>query len=183
MPVDDELSIQTNSELDQHFLSNPIKLALLIEAADIQPTDHVVEVGAGIGTVAEHIPVCQSLTVIEYDVNLISHLGKRVPRAEVIQGDALSILPTVRCDVLLSNLPSSLMPAVVGLLPRLSFRVAVITVPSMGKLAPLEGVFVLEAVTMLEPHDFQPLQSARAEVVMVKRRGQSETIMESDSNL
>lgn len=34
MPVDDERSIQTNSELDQHFLSNPVKLALVVEAAE-----------------------------------------------------------------------------------------------------------------------------------------------------
>jgi 16S rRNA A1518/A1519 N6-dimethyltransferase RsmA/KsgA/DIM1 with predicted DNA glycosylase/AP lyase activity len=65
VPVDDERSIQTNSELDQHFLSNPVKLALLVETAGIQPTDHVVEVGAGIGTVAEHIPVRERLTTIE----------------------------------------------------------------------------------------------------------------------
>ncbi|HEY6424384.1 MAG TPA: rRNA adenine N-6-methyltransferase family protein [Pseudonocardiaceae bacterium] len=182
MPVDDELSIQTNSELDQHFLSNPVKLALLIEAAAIQPNDHVVEVGAGIGTVAEHVPVCQSLTVIEYDVNLIPHLRKRVPHAHVIQGDALRILPTVRCDVLLSNLPSMLIPAVVGLLPRLDFRAAVITAPSIDGLAPLEDVFELEAVTMLESHDFRPPQSASAEVVRVKRRELRGDTAETDSN-
>lgn len=183
MPVDDERSIQTNSELDQHFLSNPAKLALLVEAAAIQPSDHVVEVGAGIGTVAEHIPVCQSLTVIEYDGNLIPHLRTRVPHAEVIQGDALRILPTVRCDVLLSNLPSRLVPTLVTLLPTLDFRVAVITVPSIDTLAPLEGVFELEAVTLVEPHDFWPAQSVRAEVVRVKRRGQAEAITETDCNL
>ena len=171
MPVDDERSIQTNSELDQHFLSNPVKLALVVEAADIQPTDHVVEVGAGIGTVAEHIPVCQSLTVIEYDGNLIPHLRKRVPRAHVIQGDAVRILPTVRCDVLLSNLPWRLTPTLVELLPSLDFRVALVTVSSMDKMLPLEDSFMLELVTMLEPDDFWPRQTARAAVVRIVRTG------------
>lgn len=169
MPVDDERSIQTNSELDQHFLSNPVKLALVVEAAEIQLNDHVVEVGAGIGTVAEHIPVCERLTVIEYDVNLIPHLRKRVPHAQVIQGDALRILPTVRCDVLLSNLPWRLTPALVGLLPSLNFRVALVTVSSIDELTPLKGVFALDAVTILESNDFRPPQSARAEVVRVER--------------
>ncbi|PZS40042.1 MAG: hypothetical protein DLM62_04975 [Pseudonocardiales bacterium] len=176
MPGDDELNIETNPELDQHFLSNPVKLALLVEAADIQPGDHVVEVGAGIGTVAEHVPRCESLTVIEYDVNLIPHLRKRVPYAQVIQDDALVTLPTLRCDVLLSNLPSSLVPAVVGLLPTLDFRVAIMAVSSIDELAPLEGAFVLDAVVILEPHDFRPPQSARAEIVRVKRREQSADI-------
>lgn len=167
MPVDDELNIVTNPHLDQHFLSNPAKLALLVEAAGIQPADHVVEAGAGIGTVAEHVPACRSLTVIEYDVNLIPHLRKRVPRARVIQGDALEILPTLRCDVLLSNLPSKLTWSLVELLPRLDFRVALVTVSSIDKLAPLEGSSALETVTVLEPQDFRPPQAARAEVVKI----------------
>jgi 16S rRNA A1518/A1519 N6-dimethyltransferase RsmA/KsgA/DIM1 with predicted DNA glycosylase/AP lyase activity len=175
---DDELSIQTNSELDQHFLSNPVKLALLIEAAAIQPSDHVVEVGAGIGTVAEHVPVCQSLTVIEYDVNLIPHLRKRIPHAHVIQGDALRILPTVRCDVLLSNLPSRLTPWLAELLPSLDFRVALVTVSSVDNLVQLESSFMLETVMVLEPDDFRPRQTTRAVIVRVTRaecrlRGQS----------
>jgi 16S rRNA (adenine1518-N6/adenine1519-N6)-dimethyltransferase len=169
VPVDDERSIQTNSELDQHFLSNPVKLALLIKAAGIQPTDHVVEVGAGIGTVAEHIPTCERLTAIEYDDNLIPHLQKRVPRAHVIQGDAVRILPTLRCDVLLSNLPWRLTPTVVELLPSLSFRVALVTVSSIDKLVSLEGAFMLEAVTVLEPDDFWPQQAERAAVVRITR--------------
>lgn len=171
MPVDDERSIQINSELDQHFLSNPVKLALVIEAAGIESSDHVVEVGAGIGTVAEKIPVCERLTVIEYDGNLIPHLRKRIPRAHVIQGDALGILPTVRCDVLLSNLPWRLTPTLVGLLPSLDFRVALVTVSSMDKMLPLKDSFMLELVTMLEPDDFWPRQTARAAVVRIVRTG------------
>lgn len=162
---DGELNIEPNPGLDQHFLSNPSKLALLIEAAGIQPADHVVEVGAGIGTVAERVPVCQSLTVIEYDPNLTPHLRRRVPHAQVIQGDALVVLPTVRCDVLLSNLPSTLTPAIVELLPKLNFRVALVTVPSIATLAPLEDVVVLEPVTVLTPDDFRPRQAVHAEIV------------------
>ncbi|MGH3717820.1 MAG: rRNA adenine N-6-methyltransferase family protein [Pseudonocardiaceae bacterium] len=169
MSVDDELNVETDPDLDQHFLSNPAKLALLIEAADIQPTDHVVEAGAGIGTVAERVPACRSLTVIEYDTGLIPHLRRRVPHAQVIQGDALAVLPTVHCDVLVSNLPSTLTPALVELLPRLDFRVALVTVSSIASLAPLAGSFVLQAIAVLEPGDFRPRQTVRAEIVRVTR--------------
>jgi 16S rRNA A1518/A1519 N6-dimethyltransferase RsmA/KsgA/DIM1 with predicted DNA glycosylase/AP lyase activity len=169
VPVDDEPPIETNAELDQHFLSNPAKLALLIEAAGIRSTDHVVEAGAGIGTVAECVPSCQRLTVIEYDINLVPCLRKRVPHAQVIQGDALVFLPTLRCDVLLSNLPSRLTAPLVDLLPRLGFRLAVITVSSIDELAALERVFEIESVTVLEPDDFRPRQSARAEIARVAR--------------
>lgn len=173
MSVDDELDIETNPELDQHFLSNPAKIALLIEAADIQPTYHVVEAGAGIGTVAEHIPVCVSVTVIEYDARLIPHLRKRLPHARVVQGDAVVVLPTVRLDVLVSNLPSTVTPALVTLLPKLVFRVALVTVPSIHSLAPLQELFMLEEITVLDPDDFRPKQSVPAELVKVTRRASS----------
>ncbi|MEO7194950.1 MAG: rRNA adenine N-6-methyltransferase family protein [Pseudonocardiaceae bacterium] len=173
MSVDDELDIETNPDLDQHFLRNPAKLTLLIEAAGIQPTDHVVEVGAGIGTVAEHIPVCQSLTVIEYDAGLIPHLRKRLPHARVVQGDALVVLPTVHLDVLVSNLPSTLTPALVASLPKLVFRVALVTVPSIHSLAPLKDLFMLESITVLDPDDFRPKQSVPAEIVKVKVKGRA----------
>jgi len=171
VPVDDDLNIDTNPDLDQHFLSNPAKLTLIIEAAGIQPTDHVVEVGAGIGTVAEFVPTCQSLTVIEYDANLMPHLRRRVPHARVIEGDALAILPTLSCDILLSNLPSKLTPAVVALLPMLNFRVALVTTPSIEALASLKDSFMLEPVTELEPDDFRPRQEARVEMVKIRRAG------------
>jgi 16S rRNA A1518/A1519 N6-dimethyltransferase RsmA/KsgA/DIM1 with predicted DNA glycosylase/AP lyase activity len=169
VPIDDELSIQTNSELDQHFLSAPAKLASIIKSAEIQLADHVVEIGGGVGTVAEHVPVCQSLTVIEYDVNLIPHLRKRVPHARVIQDDALQILPTLRCDVLLSNLPSKLTSTLIELLPSLEFRVALVTVSSIDKLVSLEGSFMFETVSVLEPDDFWPRQAERAMVVRITR--------------
>lgn len=168
--MDDEFDITTNSELDQHFLVNPAKLAHIIAAASIRPTDHVVEVGAGIGTVAEYVPNCQSLTVIEYDANLTPHLRQRVPHAQVIQGDALTILPKTRCDVLLSNLPSRLTSPMVTLLPTLRFRVVLITAPSIAQLAPLHDQFLLEPVLVLEPDDFWPPQARPVEVVRARKR-------------
>ncbi|HEY2766119.1 MAG TPA: rRNA adenine N-6-methyltransferase family protein [Pseudonocardiaceae bacterium] len=167
--MDDEFDIATNPELDQHFLVNPVKIRLLIAAAGIRPSDQVVEVGAGVGTVAEYVPSCQGLTVIECDPNLTPYLRLRVPHAQVIQGDALIILPTTRCDVLLSNLPSRLTPAIVRLLPILNFRVALVTAPSIEELAPLRDAFVLESIVVLESDDFRPQQEIPVEVVRVRR--------------
>jgi hypothetical protein len=60
----------------------------------------------------------------------------------------------VRCDVLLSNLPWRLTPTLVELLPSLDFRVTLVTVSSIDKLVSLEGAFMLDPVTVLEPDDF-----------------------------
>jgi len=171
MPANDDLGVVINPELDQHFLSNPAKLARIIEAAAIRQTDQVVEVGAGIGTVAEHIPTVRSLTVIEYDANLTAELARRVPHATVIQGDAIAILPTLPVDVLLSNLPSYLTAALIKLVPHLPFRVALLTVPTVNALASLAEGFTIERVTVLEPNDFRPRQASPAHVVRVVRAG------------
>ncbi len=171
MPADYRFAIPaTDPDLDQNFLSSPAKLRLFIEAAAIRPTDDVVEVGAGIGTVAEHIPTCRSLTTIEYDGKLTPYLRQRVPHAKVLQGDALALLPGLRCDVLLSNLPSSLTAALVELLPTLGFRTALVTVPTMKHIEQLRAAFTLELVTVLDEGDFQPRQAARAEVAKVVRK-------------
>lgn len=124
-------------------------------------------VGAAIGTVAERIPACQSLTVLEYDAGLVPHLRKRLPRVQVIQGDALAVLPTLCFDVLVSNLPSKWTPALVALLPRLDFRVALVTVSSIDSVALWRKLSRLEAIAILEPDDFRPRQPARAEVIKV----------------
>lgn len=166
---DDDLGVTPNPALDQHFLSNRGKLARFVAAAGVHPGDRVVEAGAGIGTVAQHVPPCRQLTLIEYDGDLIPRLRRRVPHACVVQGDAVSILPTLRFEVLLSNLPGALTPALVELLPELDFRVALLTVPSMGELTPLAGTFRCELIMALEPDDFRPRQAARAQTVRLTR--------------
>jgi 16S rRNA A1518/A1519 N6-dimethyltransferase RsmA/KsgA/DIM1 with predicted DNA glycosylase/AP lyase activity len=96
MQADDPAFLLADEDLDQYFLVSPDKVALLIDAADIRPTDDVVELGAGIGTVASNIPECASLTVIELDARLAQVLRKRLQRAVIIQGDALSLVRDLR---------------------------------------------------------------------------------------
>jgi 16S rRNA A1518/A1519 N6-dimethyltransferase RsmA/KsgA/DIM1 with predicted DNA glycosylase/AP lyase activity len=169
VPFDPELGIAPNPDLDQHFLTNPAKLSRIIQAGNILPEDHVVEIGAGIGTVAECIPAVQSLTVIEYDENLIDALASRVPHATVINGDALDVLPSLPIDVLISNLPGRLTDALTALLPAVEFRMALITAPTLQALSGLVNGFQIDPVTVLEPDDFRPPQSKRVHVVRVRR--------------
>lgn len=61
----------------QHFLVSAPKLSELVAAAGILPTDDVLEVGAGIGTVARALPRSRSLTVVEFDKRFIEVLMDR----------------------------------------------------------------------------------------------------------
>jgi 16S rRNA A1518/A1519 N6-dimethyltransferase RsmA/KsgA/DIM1 with predicted DNA glycosylase/AP lyase activity len=70
MPSDHEIAAHADPQLAQHFLVSAEKLSKLVAAAGIRPADDVLEVGAGIGTVARVLPESGSLTVVELDERL-----------------------------------------------------------------------------------------------------------------
>jgi ribosomal RNA adenine dimethylase len=90
METDHEIAALADPRLGQHFLVSAEKLTKLVTAADIRPGDDVLEVGAGIGTVAKVLPESRSLTVVELDERLIGFLRQNVPHATVLQGHANS---------------------------------------------------------------------------------------------
>lgn len=154
---------------DQYFLTASKKLSLLVDAAGIRTTDHVVEVGAGIGTVARTLPPCASLTLIELDEKFIDILRANVPNAYVFQGDALSLLRNIRCDVLLSNLPASVTESLLDLLPALPPRTAVIAVGEDTILEKLKPKFTYEIVTTIGGNDFHPPQPVQSRLIKATR--------------
>jgi 16S rRNA A1518/A1519 N6-dimethyltransferase RsmA/KsgA/DIM1 with predicted DNA glycosylase/AP lyase activity len=127
-PGDREIAAQADPALGQHFLVSAEKLSALVKAAGIRPTDDVLEVGAGIGTVARELPRSRSLTVIEFDRRLLGFLQRNVPDARLIHGDALELIRAISFDVLIGNLPHRVTESLIEILPSLSFRTAVLSV-------------------------------------------------------
>jgi 16S rRNA A1518/A1519 N6-dimethyltransferase RsmA/KsgA/DIM1 with predicted DNA glycosylase/AP lyase activity len=154
-------------ERGQHFLVSGEKLSKLIEAAGITPDDAVLEVGAGIGTVARNLPPCRSLTVVELDTKFIDFLRANVPHATVLQGDALEIVRTLPFDVLLGNLPHAVTESLLKILPSLSFRTAVIAVSESTSLDSLAPRFSWTEVTRNTGNDFLPPQSSVSRLMRV----------------
>jgi 16S rRNA A1518/A1519 N6-dimethyltransferase RsmA/KsgA/DIM1 with predicted DNA glycosylase/AP lyase activity len=167
--TEDEHELTNQPELDQYFLNNSEKLEILINAAGIRPDDDVVEVGAGIGTVAKHVPACHSLTVVERDPALIPQLRRNVPHAQIIQGDALVLLPRLRCHVLLSSLPVRLTAPLAALLPALHFRTALMVTAPDAEFAALREYFTIDVVTALAADDFRPARSDWSVLVRLNR--------------
>lgn len=123
----DELAAFAETTNGQYFLTNPTKLRRIVAAADIRPTDRVIEIGAGAGTVAASLPKCD-LTVVETDPRTIAILQAELPHARVIQADGIELLRSgkITCDVLLSNLPWHVTEQLVTILPTLNIRRAVV---------------------------------------------------------
>ncbi len=167
--TEDEIIELADAAHDQYFLTAPAKLSLLIDAAAIHITDHVVEVGAGIGTVARQLPPSASLTLIELDARFSDILQANVPTARVMQGDALTLLRDIRCDVLVSNLPASITESLIDLLPALKPRTAIMAVGEDTILERLKPQFTYEVIATIGGDDFQPPQPVQSRLVKVTR--------------
>jgi 16S rRNA A1518/A1519 N6-dimethyltransferase RsmA/KsgA/DIM1 with predicted DNA glycosylase/AP lyase activity len=165
MPTDREIAANADPEFQQHFLVSAEKLANLVSAAGIQPTDDVLEVGAGIGTVARELPESRSLTLVELDDRLIGFLRQNVPHAKVVQGDALELIRLMSFDVLIGNLPNTVTESLLRLMPELTFRVAVLAVGESADLDQLGPDFSWSEVARITGDDFVPPQPSISRIV------------------
>jgi 16S rRNA A1518/A1519 N6-dimethyltransferase RsmA/KsgA/DIM1 with predicted DNA glycosylase/AP lyase activity len=168
---DRELAAYADPRFEQHFLVSAEKLAKLTAAAGIRPTDDVLEVGAGVGTVARALPESRSLTVVELDGRLIGPLRQNVPRAKVIQGDALEIVQTISFDVLIGNLPHAVTESLLKLIPSLAFRTAILAVGESTDLDSLGSGFSWSEVARITGDDFVPPQVSVSRIVRLGRTG------------
>lgn len=167
MTEDEMLAVTADANFEQYFLVSPEKITMLKDTAGIRPTDSVMELGAGAGTVARSLPECESLTVVELDDRLVALLRKNAPRAHVVRGDALRVIREIPCDVLISNLPNGVTESLLDILPEISFRTAVITVGGSADLDRLRPAFNWSEVTTISGDDFVPPQAAISRVVRV----------------
>jgi energy-coupling factor transporter ATP-binding protein EcfA2 len=164
-----EYSFVAQSEMDQYFLRNPKKIHQLVQAAGIRAGDRVVEVGAGIGSVARQLPDSRSLTLVDLDSELADILRFQFPKAQVIQGDAVGVLQSEEFDVVISNLPFFLTTDILDVPAKVPFRVAVMSVRADEELSRATARLKIENVLNLDEEDFFPRQPFKSRVVRVLR--------------
>jgi 16S rRNA A1518/A1519 N6-dimethyltransferase RsmA/KsgA/DIM1 with predicted DNA glycosylase/AP lyase activity len=168
---DAELAAYADPKRGQYFLVSADKLSKLIAAAGIRPTDDVLEVGSGAGTVARALPKSKSLTVIEFDERLVGFLRQNAPHATVMHGDALEIIRDLRFDVLIANLPHAVTESLLKIMPSLSFRTAVLSVSESTDLDSLGPGFSWSEVAKTTGDDFLPPQPSVSRLVRVVPAG------------
>lgn len=100
----------------QHLLHNPKTIKQLIETARLQPTDTVLEIGAGKGSLT--IPIAEKagrVLAVEIDAEFVEVLrakAKDYPHIKIIHGDIREIrLPSIPFCVV-ANLPFSITTAI-----------------------------------------------------------------------
>lgn len=103
-----EKKIWLNTDLGQHFLVAEEVLEIIVAAAEIGPTDRVVEIGPGIGILTrELLYQAAKVTAIEIDERMIGLLREFVGRGSEERGTPRAELCMVTGNALRSDLPKS----------------------------------------------------------------------------
>ncbi|HET9910017.1 MAG TPA: 16S rRNA (adenine(1518)-N(6)/adenine(1519)-N(6))-dimethyltransferase RsmA [Anaerolineales bacterium] len=113
--------LRAHKGLGQNFLQDPLALERIVEAADIQPSDHVLEIGPGLGSLTRYLAAAaKEVVAVELDSNLLLPLEKILSpydNAHVIQGDILKLSPSELINesnyIVVANIPYYITSAVI----------------------------------------------------------------------
>src|SRR5512138_2347187 len=87
--------LRPHKGLGQNFLQDPIALETIVAAAQIQPTDTVLEIGPGLGSLTRYLAAsAQEVIAVELDQNLLAPLQAVLAsyqNVSVIHGDILKL--------------------------------------------------------------------------------------------
>ncbi len=107
--------------LGQNFLKDELALEMIVSAAMLQPTDHVLEIGPGLGSLTRHLArAVAKVTAVELDPDLFPALkGVLASYTNVtpVQGDILKLDPAGLMEtsdyVVVANIPYYITSAVI----------------------------------------------------------------------
>jgi len=92
-----KFGIRPSKSLGQNFLQDDLALEKIVDAADIQPSDDILEIGPGIGNLTRRLAVkAHSVTAVELDRKLFPALESVVSpfkNVRLVQGDILQLKP------------------------------------------------------------------------------------------
>jgi len=113
--------LHAHKGLGQNFLQDPMALEAIVAAAEIQPTDTVLEIGPGLGSLTRYLAVAaREVIAVELDEKLISPLKTVLSpyqNVQIINGDILKLSPpdlmTGNDYLVVANIPYYITSAVI----------------------------------------------------------------------
>ncbi|HET9589246.1 MAG TPA: 16S rRNA (adenine(1518)-N(6)/adenine(1519)-N(6))-dimethyltransferase RsmA [Anaerolineales bacterium] len=89
--------LRAHKGLGQNFLQDPSALEEIAAAAEIRPTDTVLEIGPGLGSLTRYLAAAaKEVVAVELDANLLAPLDSVLaphPNVRLIHGDILKLSP------------------------------------------------------------------------------------------
>lgn len=187
--------LRPRRSLSQNFLTDPMALDAIVDAAELEPGDRVVEIGPGLGVLTRRLLAAgASVLAVELDARLAAWLRRElgeVPRFELLEADALEIHPR-ECFPgepfkLVANIPyhitSPLLhaflegerpPELTVLLVQLEVAARVASPPGgMSYLSVfVQNVADAEIVAQVPAASFEPAPKVDSAVLRLRRRAQ-----------
>ncbi len=113
--------LRADKKLGQNFLQDPIALENIAKAAEIQPTDTVLEIGPGLGSLTRYLAVsAKQVIAVELDERLLPPLKAVItpyPNVLLIHGDILELSPsdliTEKDYLVVANIPYNITSALI----------------------------------------------------------------------
>ena len=180
--------------LGQNFVVDPNTVRRIARLAAVGPGDHVVEIGAGLGSLTRALlETGAEVTAIELDVGLVAVLHETVPDATIVAGDARHVDWTAilrgRPAILVANLPyhaaTSMVADVLDELPLVERLLVMVQAEVGERLAAAPGTKAYGAVSVkvaywaqativgrVPPSVFLPRPKVDSVLVAIRRRGQ-----------
>ena len=92
-----QFGLRPNKKLGQNFLQDPFALEAIVQAAEIQPTDTVLEIGPGLGSLTRYLAAsAKQVAAVELDTDMIAPLEavtKPYGNVHIINSDILKLSP------------------------------------------------------------------------------------------
>jgi len=92
-----QYGLRADKRLGQNFLQDPCALEKIVAAAEILPTDHVLEIGPGLGSLTRYLAAAaQSVVAVELDERLFPPLEAVLSpyqNVQLVHGDILDFEP------------------------------------------------------------------------------------------
>ncbi len=89
--------LRAEKSLGQNFLQDPFALEKIVSAAEIQPTDTVLEIGPGLGSLTRYLAVsAREVIAVELDVKMLAPLKAVIApykNVRMVHGDILKLSP------------------------------------------------------------------------------------------
>ncbi|MGB7873506.1 MAG: 16S rRNA (adenine(1518)-N(6)/adenine(1519)-N(6))-dimethyltransferase RsmA [Anaerolineales bacterium] len=113
--------LQANKRLGQNFLQEPYALEKIVQAAEIHPTDTVLEIGPGLGSLTRYLAAAaQEVIAVELDGKLFPPLETVIApyhNIQLVHGDILGIEPKEIIEqsdyLVVANIPYNITSAVI----------------------------------------------------------------------
>lgn len=113
--------VRAHKGLGQNFLQDPLALEEIVSAAQIHPTETVLEIGPGLGSLTRYLAVsAKEVVAVELDLNLLPLLKAVLipyPNIRLIHGDILKLSPkdliTEKDYLVVANIPYYITSAVI----------------------------------------------------------------------